>query len=83
MYWQHVSDKAARVQNWKWVRHKVDAEYNQGAAEGGLFDLAADVGEQYDLSRERPDVSRMMQDRWAGWRTRMDETEPRGPFRDY
>lgn len=74
MYWQRREDKAARYRNWKWV----DSE-----AGGGLFDLASDIGEKNDLSNEKPEVLKMMQDKWAAWRREMDESEPRGPFRDY
>ncbi len=74
MYWQRRGDKAARVGNWKWV------ESEKG---GGLYDLSADLGEKKDLSGEKPEVVKMMRERFEKWRTEMDETEPRGPFRDY
>ena len=55
-----------------------------GIREGsGLFDLAADLGEKRDLSADKPDVLRQVKARWAAWRKEMDESEPRGPFRDY
>jgi arylsulfatase A-like enzyme len=73
-FWQRQKDKAARVNNWKWV------EAQRG---GGLFDLAADIGEKHDLSAERPDILREVKGRWSAWRKEMDECEPRGPFRDY
>jgi len=74
MFWQRRNDKAARVGQWKWV----DSEKG-----GGLFDLAADMGERRDLSRDNPDALRRVRDRWLAWRKQMDECEPRGPFRDY
>ncbi len=74
MYWQRRDDKAARYKNWKWV------ESQRGS---GLFDLAADIGEQHDLSTEQPQQLNRMKARWAAWRKQMDEAEPRGPFRDY
>ncbi len=74
MYWQRRSDRAARVGNWKWV---------DSAKGGGLFDLATDIGESKDLSAENPAKLKEMQDHFAAWRKAMDETEPRGPFRDY
>ena len=74
-FWQQKSNKAARMGRWKWVEVK--------GGEGGLFDLAADLGETQDLSTERPDVLKDIRERWAGWRKAMDEAEPRGPFRDY
>ncbi|MEQ8786034.1 MAG: sulfatase-like hydrolase/transferase [Pirellulaceae bacterium] len=74
MFWQRRSDKAARVGDWKWV------ESGKG---GGLFNLAEDIGEQHDLAASKPDVLRMVKARFAAWRKAMDQTEPRGPFRDY
>ena len=74
LYWQRRNDKGARYQNWKWV------ESERGT---GLFDLAADIGEQHDLSAEQPDRLKAMKARWAAWRKKMDDAEPRGPFRDY
>ena len=77
MFWQRRKDKAARVGSWKWIDGSKDGKG------GGLFDLSADIGETHDLSKEKPDVLKMMQDRFAAWRKEMDESEPRGPFRDY
>jgi arylsulfatase A-like enzyme len=74
MFWQRRSDKAARVGNWKWL----ESEKGQG-----LYDLSADLGEKQDLSAEKPEMLKMMQDRFAAWRKEMDESEARGPFRDY
>ena len=74
MYWQRRDDKAARYKKWKWV------ESQRGS---GLFDLAADIGERYDLSTEQPQQLNRMKARWAAWRKQMDEAEPRGPFRYY
>jgi arylsulfatase A-like enzyme len=73
-FWQYREEKAARVGQWKWV------EATRG---GGLFDLAADIGEKRDLSPERPDIVKDLRARWAAWRKEMDDAEPRGPFRDY
>jgi len=74
MFWQRRGDKAARVGRYKWVA---------SARGGGLFDLETDVGERHDLSREKPDVLKKLQTRFAAWRKRMDESAPRGPFRDF
>ena len=74
MFWQRRRDKAARVGNWKWV------ESQKGS---GLYDLATDIGETQDLSKENPDIVDLLQNRFAAWRKEMDQTEPRGPFRDY
>ena len=74
MFWQRRSDKAARVGNWKWV---------QSSRGSGLFDLSKDIGEQNDLSKEMPDVLRMVESRFAAWERLMADAEPRGPFRDF
>ena len=74
MFWQRRLDKAARVGHWKWL---------DSAKGKGLYDLSNDIGETKDLSEEKPEVFQMMQARFAAWRTEMDATEPRGPFRDY
>jgi arylsulfatase A-like enzyme len=74
MFWQRRGDKAARVGEWKWI------ESEQGS---GLFHLPSDPGEQRDLSASKPAELAMMKERWKAWRKEMDESEPRGPFRDY
>jgi arylsulfatase A-like enzyme len=74
MFWQNLRGVAARVGNWKWVQSK---------GEGGLFDLSKDLGEKTDLSKEQPDKLAMVKSRYEAWRKAMDDSEPRGPFRDY
>ncbi len=74
MFWQRRADKAARVGNWKWI----DSQKGKG-----LYDLANDIGESKDLSKEHPDIVERLQSRFAAWRKEMDQTDPRGPFRDY
>ncbi len=74
MFWQRRSDKAARFENWKWL---------DSAKGKGLYDVSQDIGEEHNLSREKPEIAQMMQERFAKWRAEMDATEPRGPFRDY
>ncbi len=76
MYWQRRGDKAARFENWKWS----EAAKGKG---GGLYDLSSDLGETKDLSKSKPEVLKLMQERFAAWRQEMDAAEPRGPFRDY
>jgi arylsulfatase A-like enzyme len=75
MFWERRSLRAARVGNWKWVEG--------GGANHGLFDLATDLGEQRDLSKEKPDVLAMVRGKFNAWKKEMDASEPRGPFRDY
>ncbi len=74
MFWRRRGDKAARIGNYKWV------DSSRGS---GLFDLSSDIGEQHDLSKEKPDVLRMVKSRFAAWEKRMAEAEPRGPFRNF
>jgi arylsulfatase A-like enzyme len=74
MFWQRRGDKAARVGNWKWL---------ESAKGRGLYDVSTDIGEEHNLAKEKPEIARMMQDRFAAWRKEMDESEPRGPFRDF
>lgn len=74
MFWERRTDRAARVGRYKWV------ESEKG---GGLYDLAADVGEKHDLSAERPEVLAEMKARFAEWKAEMEVAEPRGPFRDW
>jgi arylsulfatase A-like enzyme len=74
MFWQRRGDRAARVGNWKWV------DSGRG---GGLFDLSNDVGEKHDLSDERPEVLRMVKQRFAAWTAEMKAAQPRRPFRDF
>jgi arylsulfatase A-like enzyme len=74
MFWQRRSDKAARVGNWKWL---------DSAKGKGLYNLANDLGETHDLSKEMPDIAKMLQDRFLVWRAKMDVAEPRGPFRNF
>jgi len=62
------------VGRWKWV------ESSRG---GGLFDLANDVGEARDLSKERPEVLRRVRERFAAWAKAMAQAEPRGPFKNF
>jgi len=74
MFWQRRLDKAARVGDWKWV------ESSRG---GGLFDLSKDISEKRDLSKSKPEVLKMVKERFATWERKMDAAEPRGPFKDY
>lgn len=68
------NSSAARVGKWKWAF--------QGEKEE-LFDLSRDLSEKQDLSKERPDILAMVKARYAAWWKAMEDSEPRGPFRDY
>ncbi len=74
MFFQQKGNRSARVGNWKWI----DAAYGRG-----LFDLSRDRGETNDLAAERPEMAARIEARWRAWRKEMDDSEPRGPFRDY
>jgi len=74
MFWQRRGDKAVRFQNWKWL---------ESAKGRGLYDLSTDLGEKTDLAKEKPEIAKMMAEKFAVWRREMDASEARGPFRDY
>lgn len=74
MFWQRRGDQAARVGNWKWVN---------GTQGTGVYDLATDLAEAHDLSKERPEVAAKLQASFDAWSGQMNASEPRGPFRDY
>jgi len=74
MFWQRRGDKAARVGRYKWV------ESSRG---GGLFDLKSDIGEQHDLSQQKPEILKKLKARFAGWKKEMYAAEPRRPFRNF
>ncbi|MGY8769523.1 MAG: sulfatase-like hydrolase/transferase [Pirellulales bacterium] len=75
MFWKRKDLLGVRVGNWKWV--------DMGGESGGLFNLATDIGEKHDLSKEKPEVLQMVKARYQNWLKQMQAAEPRGPFRDY
>ena len=74
MYWKRRVKEAARVGDWKWVRNE------KGTF---LFDLSKDVSEKDDLVKKMPEKAAEMQAHFENWLKRMDEAEPRGPFKDF
>lgn len=74
MFWEFRGDYAARIGKWKWISSK---------RENGLFDLETDIGEQHDLSEQKPEVLKMMRQKFDGWQSEMENAPPRGPFRDF
>ena len=74
MYWKRRAKEAARVGNWKWIRNE------KGIF---LFDLSKDVSEKNNLAEALPEKTAEMQRHFENWLKRMDEAEPRGPFRDF
>jgi len=74
MFWQRRSNKAARVENFKWV------ESSRGS---GLFDLSKDIGEQNDLSKQKPEVLATVKARFEAWKKLLAQAQPRRPFRNF
>ena len=75
MFWQRRDDLAARVGDYKLVR--------LGDKPDQLFDLSRDLSEKLDLSKERPELLKQMQEHVDRWHLQMQAAEPRGPFRDF
>jgi len=74
MYWKRRAKEGARVGHWKWVRNE-SGTY--------LFDLSKDLSEKDSLVEKMPDKAAQMQGHFENWLKRMDEAEPRGPFKDF
>lgn len=77
MFWEFRDERAARLQNWKWV------DSSEGS---GLFNLAEDLGEENDLSELRPKKLVEVKTAFDRWRAEMDrvaEIEPRRPFMNF
>lgn len=74
MFWEFRGDQAARVGDWKWV---------QSAKGNGLFDLKQDIGEQNDLSLEKPEILEELTRKFSKWKEEMENAAPRGPFKDF
>jgi arylsulfatase A-like enzyme len=74
MFWEWREQRAARLDNWKWVSNP------KGAA---LYDLASDLAEAHDLTKGKPVIASKIKARFDAWRETMEASEPRGPFRDY
>ena len=75
MFWKRRDQLGARVGYWKWVV--------QGKGQGGLFNLAEDVGESRDLSGSHPEKLDELKKAYTAWIKEMEAAEPRGPFRDF
>ncbi len=74
MFWERRQFKGARCENYKWV---------EMGKKTGLFDLSMDIGEQHDLSADKPEVLQKIKARFDHWKKEMDAAEPRGPFKNY
>ncbi len=74
MFWQRRASKGARVGDWKWTVMN---------GKEGIFNLASDLGESRDLSKERPEKLAELRAAFAAWKAEMDAAEPRRPFKDF
>ncbi len=74
MFWKRRDWEAARIGDWKWVRHG-DQQF--------VFNLAEDMGERQNLAKSRPEKLAELTGRFRAWQAEMEAAEPRGPFRDY
>jgi arylsulfatase A-like enzyme len=74
MFWELRGEYAARIGDLKWI------ESGRGS---GLFNLTDDLAEKNDLSETNPADLAMVKDRFNDWQTRMQDAEPRGPFRNF
>ena len=60
LYWRFGKQMAIRHGDWKMVRAK-------GITEPALFNLAADIGEQHDLSAAEPAIAEKLKALWDAW----------------
>ncbi len=55
LYWEYVNQVAVRIENWKGIRPKPNADWE-------LYDLSTDISEQHDVSKDHADmIARMKQ----------------------
>jgi arylsulfatase A-like enzyme len=64
LFWRAGQNHAVRKANWKLVRM---------GSQGGLSDLSLDIGESRDLSKERPEVLKELQQAYEKWSSQMIE----------
>jgi len=79
-YWELRAQRAARVGKWKWVVPVKKRWDLPDDTTGELYNLENDIGETKNLANERPDILKMMQNKWAAWFIEMYNSEDRGPF---
>jgi len=65
LFWRGGPQHAARLGDWKLVRDPRQGERDM------LFNLAEDVGEENDLTAERPDKLKELQDAYDAWDKQM------------
>jgi arylsulfatase A-like enzyme len=79
-FWELRGARAAHVGNWKWILESPRFRIPPADAEGELYDLSADPGEQENLAVKNPEVLRAVRERWESWMDEMSSSETRGPF---
>ena len=71
LYWRFGRQMAIRSGDWKLVRYDTNAETQSGEAQpvtaARLYNLAADIHEDEDLSAMHPDKVRKLQASWDTW----------------
>jgi len=78
LFWRFGTQMAIRKGDFVLVRPSMGKkEYEAIAAKPMLFDLAKDIGQQNDLSAERPELVAKMQAEWDRWNAEM--IAPRWP----
>ncbi|MEM7699920.1 MAG: N-acetylgalactosamine-6-sulfatase, partial [Verrucomicrobiota bacterium] len=75
LFWKRRDQCAARVGSWKWVR--------TGDRPTHLANLEDDVAEQENRAETDPEKTVELESAFKEWLSKMEATEPRGPFRDY
>jgi arylsulfatase A-like enzyme len=70
LYWRFGKQMAIRHGDWKLVT-------GEGITEPALFNLAADIGEQHDLTAAEPATARKLQSLWDAWNA--EQIPPRWP----
>ena len=63
LFWRARDNKAARRGPWKLISQEGKAM---------LFNLADDIGERHDVSRQRPELMRQLRNELAGWEKDVD-----------
>jgi arylsulfatase A-like enzyme len=66
--WRFGQQMAIRRGDWKLVKYDPAVDGDQGkATPAKLYNLADDIGEQYDVIAEEPDKARELQTAWDAW----------------
>jgi len=77
MFWEFRAEQAARIENIKWIQSEKRPNNN------GLFNLSDDIGEKNDLSDKETETLNMVKEKFNQWKTEMENSDPRGPFRNF